>query len=94
MHRFALAWKLGLAFTAGCVLAQVAPALVVPPVRAGASPTRWEYQCIHVNAGRDQAQVQLQSNQLGAQGWEMVGGAGVGNEYMQLESWCFKRALP
>src|SRR5690348_6309430 len=36
---------IAIVFIVGCATGGVAAQLVVPPVRAGTSPTRWEYQC-------------------------------------------------
>jgi hypothetical protein len=69
------------AFVFGCAT----EALVVPPVRAGTNPTRWEYKCLDTwDPERDG-----NANKLGAQGWEL---AAVGDRNGQR--WCFKRALP
>src|SRR5262249_38746289 len=56
-------------FVFGCATGGVAAQLVVPAVRAGTSPTRWEYQCATVgkNGG-----ITAALNQLGAQGWELA----------------------
>jgi hypothetical protein len=49
----------------------VAAQLVVPPVRAGTAPTRWEYQCALVE-GSYGTEVTPTLNKLGAEGWELV----------------------
>jgi hypothetical protein len=49
-------------FAFGCVT----EALVVPPVRAGTNPQRWELKCI------DPLDPEKQGNLLGAQGWELA----------------------
>jgi hypothetical protein len=81
-------------FVVGCATGGVAAQLVVPPIRAGTTPTRWEYQCAKVWAERGMTSG---LNKLGAAGWELVsvvpatmpGGSSV-DEYML----CAKRALP
>jgi hypothetical protein len=84
-------------FIVGCATGGVAAQLVVPPARAGSTPTRWEYQCAFEDA--DAARVTTTLNKLGAEGWELVG-------LMQapIPGWhakdayaytvCTKRALP
>jgi hypothetical protein len=62
---------LGIVFIVGCAMGGAAAQLVVPPVRAGSSPTRWEYQCALAEA--DAAGVTSALNKLGAEGWELVG---------------------
>jgi hypothetical protein len=69
---------------------------VVPAIRPGTSPTRWEYFC----AGQESLA------EAGAQGWEMISFSpmvvtttGLGGAYgytsITTESWyCFRRALP
>jgi hypothetical protein len=69
------------AFVFGCVT----EALVVPPVRAGTNPTRWEYKCIHKSAD----EIETAANKLGTEGWEIAAVGGT-----ETRSWCFKRALP
>lgn len=87
---------IAIVFVVGCATGGVAAQLVVPPVRAGTSPTRWEYQC--VNADPHVEDVTDTLNKLGAQGWELVsmrargtltGGYGSVSSYL-----CAKRALP
>jgi hypothetical protein len=68
-----------IAFVLGCVT----EALVIPPVRAGTNPTRWEYTCQPGYSLRGAVEM---SNRVGAQGWELVTQAG--------EMMCFKRPLP
>jgi len=79
MNKITVSALLVAAFALGCATAT----LVVPPVRAGTSPTRWEYHCI---ARAHLEDLQEDSSKLGVQGWEMA--AGDGNH------WCFKRPLP
>jgi hypothetical protein len=71
------------AFVFGCVT----EALVVPPVRANTTATRWEFKCIHDHFDPEEDGV---ANRLGAQGWELVGANGGNN----VPYWCFKRPLP
>jgi hypothetical protein len=69
------------AFVFGCVT----EALVVPPVRAGTNPTRWEYKCIDEGPG----EIEAAANKLGTQGWEISSVGGTDHH-----RWCFKRPLP
>jgi len=88
---------LALLFIFGCATGGVAAQLVVPPVRAGTSPTRWEYQCLRARNG----EVTAAANQNGAAGWELVSVAPAhqdhewGNNY-ETDAFllCAKRALP
>ena len=61
---------IAIVFVVGCATGGVAAQLVVPPVRAGTSPTRWEYQC--AVADSDDSAVMPALNKLGAEGWELV----------------------
>ena len=79
----------GLVFVIGCAVGGAASHFVVPPVRAGTSPTRWEYTCLE-----DPRTILKKSNELGAQGWEMATGAASGANWGAEWVWCFKRALP
>ena len=82
-----------LVFFAGCGASQVASSYVIPPARAGTSPQRWEYNCVHAETGITEL-----ANKFGAQGWEMTAAAGVGYgsgiaaEHTMV--WCIKRSLP
>ena len=49
-----------LVFIAGCVASQ----FIVPPVRAGATPVRWEYLQVERPAER--------MNEAGKEGWELA----------------------
>jgi len=86
---------LALAFGIGCGAGMGASSFLVPPARAGTNPVRWEYTCFAGSKG-----ITERSNQSGAQGWEMVAGAGygyaVGSAWGGTSRmvWCFKRALP
>jgi hypothetical protein len=83
----------GMVFLIGCAVGGISSQLVVPQVRAGTNPTRWEYHCVEGSE-----EIVAHSNKMGAQGWEMTAGAGAGSgagigserEFI----WCFKRALP
>lgn len=88
---------IAIVFVVGCATGGVAAQLVVPPVRAGTAPTRWEYHCTTVGAGGGRVTPTL--NQLGAEGWELAGmvsqestGAGYGGT--EGYTLCTKRALP
>lgn len=87
---------IAIVFIIGCATGGVAAQLVVPPVRAGTSPTRWEYQCAVADRERDEDKpVVAALNKLGAEGWELVSAAprtvgGTVHSYLL----CAKRALP
>jgi hypothetical protein len=79
---------IAIVFIVGCATGGVAAQLVVPPVRAGTSPTRWEYQCPVV----DKDAVASTVNRLGAEGWELVSIAPT--QWRSEIMSCAKRALP
>jgi hypothetical protein len=88
---------IAIVFVVGCgtrgVMGGGAAQLVVPPVRAGTSPTRWEYQCSEVDTRAEEITGTL--NKLGAEGWELasMGPRAIsGGVYGYLL--CAKRALP
>jgi hypothetical protein len=62
----------------------VTEALVVPPVRAGTNPTRFEYKWVKESS--DASEAEKVSNQMGAQGWELVA--------VERPIYHFKRPLP
>jgi hypothetical protein len=85
-----------LGMVAGCAAAAVAPRIMVPPVRAGTSPTRWEHTCTtsSIWVMEDQQKVSAELTRFGREGWELVTSV---NEHRGTNSWtsfCFKRALP
>ena len=91
---------LGIVFVIGCATGGVAAQLVVPPVRAGTSPTRWEYQCASVDAEQGE-EATSPLNKLGAAGWELVSivpaavsGAAFRGNVVYKYTLCAKRALP
>ena len=83
----------GVVFVIGCAVGGAASHFVVPPVRAGTNPTRWEYACLQ-KPSTNPSNILTQSNQLGTQGWEMVTAAAAGEGFHAEWVWCFKRALP
>lgn len=84
---------IAIVFIVGCATGGVAAQLVVPPVRAGTSPTRWEYQC--TIADSNDGEVVPALNQLGAEGWELVNTAPhATGGYVRSYMLCAKRALP
>ena len=100
MRNFLLGLSLSVMFIVGCLVggSKAARDLIVPPVRAGTNPVRWEYQCVRWAKGN----LTATSNKFGAQGWEMVGGVAysytvpVGRgiaESNVVTYWCFKRRL-
>jgi hypothetical protein len=89
-----------LVFVIGCAAGGVASQVVIPPARAGTSPTRWEYLCTNVKQSVPEALAES-----GSKGWEMVSafpshyeqgtGAGLLNDLKaDAYGFCFKRALP
>jgi hypothetical protein len=81
-------------FLVGCAAGAVGTStFVVPPVRAGTAPQKWEYLCKNFdNTARDGIEAATRSaNIAGVQGWEMSGMAGGGGTLMAM---CFKRPLP
>ena len=78
------------AFVIGCVASQAVMPLVVPPIRAGTNPQKWEYSCF---SERDVDEVTKKSNEMGAQGWELASSMGAASAPM-VAAWCFKRPLP
>jgi hypothetical protein len=81
---------IAIVFVIGCATGGVAAQLVVPPVRAGTSPTRWEYHCTRFPAEAEEVTSTL--NKLGAQGWELAGMTS--SPEMHVHTLCAKRALP
>jgi hypothetical protein len=75
------------AFILGCAATQIAP-LVVPPVRAGTTPQKWEYSC---KVAHQADEITAMANAFGAQGWELAGSVA---SYTVAPTWCFKRPLP
>jgi hypothetical protein len=88
---------IAIVFVVGCATGGVAAQLVVPPVRAGTSPTRWEYHCERVST--EGGRVTPILNQLGAEGWELVSmvsqeSTTAGHGGTEGYVLCTKRALP
>ena len=75
---------LGLAI--GCVTATVSQNVVVPKVRAGTNPTRWEYQCNQISAPSIQ-DINNALNAMGDQGWEFF------SQLSNSNLLCYKRPL-
>ncbi len=88
---------IAIVFIVGCATGGVAAQLVVPPVRAGTTPTRWEYQCATVGT---EGGMTSGLNRLGAEGWELVSMAPAstasapGASRVEAYTLCAKRALP
>ena len=82
--------SLGIVFLVGCAVGGAASHVVAPPVRAGTNPERWEHYCFKGSSGISQT-----ADKLGAEGWEMVAGAGAGaGDGIMKEMvfvFCFKR---
>jgi hypothetical protein len=82
-------------FIIGCATGGVASQLVIPPVRAGTNPTRWEYLC-----GESTSNLNGHLVKPGTEGWELVSvflsdqkryADGTTADTM---AYCFKRPLP
>jgi hypothetical protein len=94
-HRGAI----GIVFIVGCATGGVAAQLVVPPIRAGTTPMRWEYQCLRVGI---EGGITSTLSQLGAAGWELASVAPAheahevlgGGFEIDVYTLCAKRALP
>jgi hypothetical protein len=54
-------------FVIGCATGGVASQVVIPPVRAGTNPTRWEHICLTITNN-----LSTRMTEMGAQGWELV----------------------
>jgi len=87
-------------FIIGCATGGVASQLVVPPVRAGTAPTRWEYLCNEATFAT-MRQLRAALNEAGDVGWEAVSVMPMHQDHSfngDLEvdaiSFCAKRALP
>ena len=82
-------------FLVGCAVGGASSQFVVPQASAQqqATMTKWEYNCFAEWSG-----ITERSNQLGAEGWEMVAaagaGAGSGVTMSRKMVWCFKRPRP
>jgi hypothetical protein len=74
-------------FLVGCMAGGITSQLVVPKANAqqAAVLTKWEVFCI---SEHDEKAITEEGNKLGAEGWEIVGGDGLG----AATNWCFKRA--
>ena len=81
MRNLILGLSLSVAFIVGCL----ARPLIVPPVRAGTNPQKWEYKCFTENDPED---AEKKANLVGRHGWEMAATM----SYRTV--WCFKRRLP
>ena len=90
-------------FLVGCATGSVASQLVIPPIRAGTQPQRWEYLCAQSSPETNKLSAAL--NNAGGAGWELVstvaahmdsGGVGTLGSGLWTDSYtfCFKRALP
>jgi hypothetical protein len=86
---------IAIVFIVGCATGGIAAQLVVPQVRAGTEPTRWEYYCVSTGEGLTST-----LNKLGAEGWELVSmapaeaGTFLGGTSVGAYTLCTKRALP
>ena len=86
MKRLVLALSLTIAFLVGCLTATVATKFVVPPIKAGTNPQKWEYHCFYLDdVGKKGNQNEYKTvetfaiddfneymNKLGSEGWEQT----------------------
>ena len=79
---------LGVVFLLGGVAGGMGAQFVVPPARAGTSPTRFEYLCRWPEEGSGMRVADM--NRAGSEGWELVTMTLVANQAVT----CFKRPLP
>ncbi len=84
MRNLILGLFLSVAFVVGCLVRPV----VVPPVRAGTNPPKWEYKCFREN---NDGSLEAKANRLGKAGFELSATARHGDGF---NAWCFKRRLP
>jgi hypothetical protein len=85
---------ISIVFVIGCATGGVAAQLVVPPVRAGTAPTRWEYHCVRAEFTAD-GEMTEKLDKLGAEGWELVSMAPAGTSFGTFNyTLCAKRPLP
>jgi hypothetical protein len=82
-------------FVIGCATGGVASQVIIPPVRAGTTPTRWEHLCLEADPGSLTAQL----NKMGAEGWELASMAPHhrtvgGTTDLDTFIFCSKHALP
>ena len=62
---------IGVVFLFGCATGGVASQLVVPPAKAGAAVTTWDYYCIDFDSGEEN-QIETGLKEAGGQGWELA----------------------
>ena len=87
MRNLVLGLSLAVALLVGCIIGGVGSQLIVPPVKAGTNPPKWEYKCVDANGAGD---IEKKANRLGRAGFELVASVG-GPSYFTT---CFKRRLP
>jgi len=73
---------MGIGLALGLAIGCAAAPFVVPPVRAGTNPQKWEYMC---DQETDEDVLVEKANKAGAQGWEMT----ISNGAL----FCYKRPL-
>jgi hypothetical protein len=76
---------MGVGLALGLAIGCAAAPFVVPPVRAGTNPQKWEYMCTQDDTPDGVAD---KANKAGAQGWELVLSGGRSSLIF-----CFKRPL-
>jgi hypothetical protein len=82
---------IAIVFIVGCATGGVAAQLVVPPVRAGTSPTRWEYKCAEVEDVDDRGGLTTPLDEFGDKGWELV--SLLKKQWLNMYLACAKRPL-
>ena len=71
MQKVNLSLLLLVVFLLGACAVMVAQEVIVPPVRAGTEPQKWEYTCpVIPQVWTDASQAKM--NEYGSQGWELV----------------------
>ena len=78
---FIVALSVAAGIVVGCAVAS--SPLIVPPVRAGTTPQKWEYICFDIPSSFGEITREL--NKLGSQGWEV---------FAVFKGSCAKRPLP
>lgn len=91
MNKLVLTLSLTVALLVGCIIGGVGAQLVVPPVRAGTNPAKWEYSCTTTKYDSPERVTEI-ANKYGRAGWEMSTAVGGGSG--SSDTWCFKRRLP
>ena len=94
-----IALSLTVAFLVGCLTATIGTQLVVPPVKAGTTPQKWEQRCEswgkHIDYRISNLNEKRGWNSIltkyGVEGWEAFS---ISIEQRNIMMVCFKRPLP